>query len=302
MSVDQLEQGNAHRLFDIARRIHMAAEAIYLGAGISRAANPGKPAGAAPQDRRYDRDRLDIVDCRRAAIETDLRREGRFEARLALAAFEALQEAGFFAADIGARPAMQVELEIPAGTASVLADETGLVGLVDRGLQALRLVIELAADIDVAGVNPHPDRGEKATFDQLVRVVAEDVAVLAGAGLALVSVDAEIGRAVALFRHERPFEARRKTGPATPAQPGFLDLLDDPVAAFEDELLGAVPIPSAPRARQPPIIAAIEVGEDTILVGKHGECPANSRHPRESGGPGVGGEDDAVAGSPLSRE
>ena len=59
---------------------------------------------------------------------------------------------------------------------------------------ALRLVVELAADIDVAGVRAHREAGDQAAFDQLVRVVAHDVAVLAGARLALVGVDDEVVR------------------------------------------------------------------------------------------------------------
>ncbi len=198
-----------------------------------------------------------------------MRREWRLQAGLAFAAFEAFEQPGLFAANIRAGAAMQVELKIPARAAGVLADQAGVVGLVDRRLQALCLVIKLAADIDVASVDTHADRGEQAAFDQLVRVVADDVPVLAGARLALIGIDAKVGRTVALLGHERPFQAGRETGAAAPAQPGFLDLLDDPIAPFEDQLLGAVPIAALLGARKPPIIAAVKVGEYPILVGKH---------------------------------
>ena len=118
-------------------------------------------------------------------------------------------------------------------------------------------------------MDTHADRGEQAAFDQLVRVVADDIAVFAGARLALIGIDAKIGRTVALFWHERPFQARRETGAAAPAQPGFLDLLDNPIAPFEDQLLGVVPIAALLGARKPPVLAAVKVGEYPILVGKH---------------------------------
>src|SRR5205823_11973513 len=60
--LDQLAQRYAHRLFDIAGRVHVAGQAVDLGAGVSRPADAGKPGSAAPQDRRYDRNGLDIVD------------------------------------------------------------------------------------------------------------------------------------------------------------------------------------------------------------------------------------------------
>ncbi len=62
----------------------------------------GEPRRAAAQDVRRHRDRLDIVDRGRAAIEADIGRERRLQARLALLAFEAFEQRGFFAADIGA--------------------------------------------------------------------------------------------------------------------------------------------------------------------------------------------------------
>ena len=124
--------------------------------------------------------------------------KGGFRRGMALLALEALQQRRLLAADIGAGAAMQIELEIIARAAGILADQPGRVGLVDRRLQMVRLVDELAADIDVAVVRAHADARQEAAFDQLVRVVADDVAVLAGAGLALVGIDDEIVRPVRL--------------------------------------------------------------------------------------------------------
>ena len=69
---------------------------------------------AAPRRRivRRDRDDLDVVDGGRAAIEPDIGRERRLQPRLALLAFEAFQQRGLFAADIGAGAVMDVEIEI----------------------------------------------------------------------------------------------------------------------------------------------------------------------------------------------
>ena len=222
MFLDQLAERNAHRLFDVARRVHMAGNAEELGAGVARvAADAGEPGGAAAQDRRHDGNGFDIVDGRRATVEAGVRGKWRLEARLALLALQALQQGRFLAADIGAGAAMDVNVEVPARAAGVPADQSGLVGLVDRGLQPLGLAVEFAADVDVRGIRAHGETGDQAALDQLVRIVAHDVPVLAGAGLGFVGVDDQIVRtAVALVvrRHEGPFEPGREAGAAPAAQ------------------------------------------------------------------------------------
>jgi hypothetical protein len=82
-----------------------------------------------------------------------------------------------------------------------------------------------------------------------MRIVAHDLAVLAGAGLGFVGVDDQIARpAIAFLRHERPFEAGRKARAATAAQAGRLHLVDDPVAALLEDAGGAVPGAARHRA------------------------------------------------------
>src|SRR3546814_17185631 len=61
------------------------------------------------------------------------RRKWRLEARLALLALEAFEHRGLFAADIGARAAMDEDVEIIARAARVLAAEALAIGLGDGG-------------------------------------------------------------------------------------------------------------------------------------------------------------------------
>src|SRR5262249_51558280 len=123
---------------------------------------------------------------------------------------------------------------------------------------------------DVAGMRPHGEAGDQAALDQEMRVVAHDLPVLAGAGLRLVGIDHEVGRApVRLLGHERPFEAGREAGAAAPALAGGLHLVDDGVAALVEDRLGVVPGAARPRARKAPIVRAVEVLEDAVLVLKH---------------------------------
>ena len=165
MLLDQLAERDAHLLFDVARLVHVAGDAEQLGAGVVRAADAGEPRRAAAQDGRRDGDRFDVVDRRRAAIEADIGRERRLQARLALLAFEAFEQRRFLAADIGAGAVVDDRCRSPSrGRCSCRS--AGLIGLVDRRLQALALADELAADIDVGGVRAHGEAGDQAALDQ----------------------------------------------------------------------------------------------------------------------------------------
>src|SRR6185437_14644383 len=104
-----------------------------------------------------------------------------------------------------------------------------------------------------------------------MRIVPHDLAILAGAGFGFVGIDDEVARPaiLAFLRHEGPFQAGRKTRSPTTAQAGGLHLVDDPVAALVDHRLGAIPGAAAACAFQAPVVQAIEIPEDAILVVEH---------------------------------
>ena len=161
---------------------------------------------------------------------------------------------------------MDIDLEVVAVLVA-LADQAGLVGFVDARAERLTLADELAADIDVGGDRAHGEAGEQTAFDQRMRIVAQDFAVLAGARLGFVGIDDQIGRtAVALLRHEGPFQSGREARAAAAAQAGGLHLVDDPVAPLGDDPGRAVPMAAGHRALQRLVEHAVEVGEDAIFV------------------------------------
>src|SRR3569833_1248366 len=94
----------------------------------------------------------------------------------------------------GAGAEMEIDVHIPARAAGILAQQAGRVGLIDGDLEVRRLVVELAADIDVAGVRAHREAGDQAALDQLMRIVPHDDTILARTGFALVGYDHEIMR------------------------------------------------------------------------------------------------------------
>jgi len=166
---------------------------------------------------------------------------------------------------------MDEEVEIIAGLGRVLAQQARSIGFGDRSLQRLGLADELAAYVDVTGPRAHRIAGEKRTFDQLVRIVADDLAVLAGARLGFVGVDdQEIGAPLGrLLGHEAPFHAGREARAAAPAQAGLLHDVDDRVLAERHQRPGVVPIAALLGRLQTPVLETVEIGEDPVLVLKH---------------------------------
>ena len=133
------------------------------------------------------------------------------------------------------------DIQIPA-MHIVFADQLRLIGLIDRRLQALALAHEFAANIDVAGMRAHREAGDQAALNQMLRIVAHNVAILAGAGLRFIGIDHKVMRPLLhLFRHEGPFQAGRKTRAAASSQSGFLDDIDNRLGALLQDRFGAIP-------------------------------------------------------------
>lgn len=127
----------------------MARDAKQLGTLVALPSKARKPLAPAADDRRCDRDRLDVGDRARATEQADVGRKGRLETRLALLAFDRLDQRRLLAADVRACPSVEVDVERVARPAGVLAKESGGVGFVDRLLDVRGFVVELSSDVDV---------------------------------------------------------------------------------------------------------------------------------------------------------
>ena len=170
----------------------MAGDAEEFGSGVALAAEGVEPVGASAHDCRSYGYSLDVGDCGGAAEEADGGGEGRLQAGFAWLAFEGLDQRGFLAADVGAHSAVDVDVEVVAASAGVLADQARLVGFLDGALQDGGFVVEFSADIDVGCAGVHGSACDDAAFDQFVRVLAHDFAVFAGPRFAFVGVDDEV--------------------------------------------------------------------------------------------------------------
>src|SRR5205823_14481543 len=102
-----------------------------------------------------------------------------------------------------------------------------------------------AADVDVRRVTADRVGGDDDAFEELVRVLRDDEAILERAGLALVGVDREVDGLRRLLRQEAPFEPRRKPRAAAATQ---VRRLHDP-----DQLLGRARRERLPRGLVPAV-------------------------------------------------
>src|SRR3546814_13178906 len=127
----------------------------------------------------------------------------------------------------------------------MLAEKTGVIRFLHRREERLGLADELAADVDIGGTRAHREARDQRAFDQLVRIVADDFAVLARTGFGFVGVDDAEARAVGarLLRHEAPFEPGRAARAAAAAQARRLHPLDAPALAALPHLLAYPPTP-----------------------------------------------------------
>eukprot|EP01139_Manchomonas_bermudensis_P011216 Amastigsp_a342364_35.p2 type:complete len:301 gc:universal Amastigsp_a342364_35:929-27(-) len=263
----------------------MPADAEELGATVVGRAKARKPVAAAPPDRGRHGNGLDVRHGRGAAPGADVGGERRLEARLALLALERLDEGGLFAADVGAHPAVGVDVERVARAARVLSQEPRLVRLGNGAVERLGLAIELAAHVDVRGLGAHRKARNETPLDELVRVMTHDLAVLARPGLALVGVDDKVlGAPVVGLQHERPLEPGGEPSTATATEPRLLDLVEEPLGSLLNELFGLVPVAPLQSTLDARIAVAVEVRENAVLVAEPAIRAARRSSSRRRGG------------------
>ena len=76
---------------------------------------------------------------------------------------------------------VDVDIEIPS-VDIVIANQLGLIGFLDRRFHGVALSNVFAAQVDITFVGTHRAARHHAAFDEEVRIMPHDLAVLAGAG------------------------------------------------------------------------------------------------------------------------
>ena len=271
----QLGERRAEADFIVARLVDVTGHREHLGAAIVRLAQAHEPFRSIADDRRHRGIGFGVVDRGGLAVQAEIGRERRLVARLALLAFQRLHQRGFFAADIGAGAERGVDLHIDPAAQQVLAQPAVFTGFLQGVVETLeRLVVELATQVVVGHIRTDRVAGDRHAFQHRMRVVAQDVAVLAGARLGFVGVAQDVLLARPLG-HEAPLQAGRKTRAATAAQAGLLDHLDHLFRRdllFEDLPPGLVAAGFQIVFVRPRLIEVQRGVDDVVFLGHRSEC------------------------------
>lgn len=218
VAIDQLTERDGHLLLDGARVVDVARDTEQLGSLVSLTAESGKPLSTTTADGWGNGNGLDVCDGARASEETDGGGEWRLQTRLSGLALERLDQRGFFTANIRTHPTVEVNIKVVTRPAGILANQASLVGLVDRVLENGSLVVEFTTDVDVGGRGVHGAARNEAALDELVRVLAHNLTILACSRLTLIGVDNEVswfGVLIPVLEvHERLEEVRPYVSPA----------------------------------------------------------------------------------------
>ena len=165
---------------------------------------------------------------------------------------------------------MERNIKIPARPGGVLTQQAFIISLCNRVQQVGTLVIKFAAYINVATVRAHRETGDQRALQQLMRLVSQNVAVLACARLGFIGIDHQVMRAaIGLLGHERPLHPGRESRAAAPAQTGLFHLFDNPVTALGQDVLRIVPVAALLRRHEVMRLPAIEIYKYAVFIIKH---------------------------------
>mmetsp|Transcript_13526 Transcript_13526/g.36624 ORF Transcript_13526/g.36624 Transcript_13526/m.36624 type:complete len:318 (-) Transcript_13526:32-985(-) len=245
----------------------MATDAEQLGARVALAAQASKPAGSPPQDGGAHSNSLHIGDGGGAPIQTNVGREWGLQTGLALLALKGLQQRRFLSADVRARAIMYKQVKVNVRAARVLAQLAGSICLLNCPLQIQALLHVLPPDVDVAGPGTHGCTCDHGALNELMRLIADDLTVLACSRLRLISIHHDVGwPTIRDLGHEAVLEARVEPCATSTSQPRLFNLVDEPVTTLVQDVLGAVVITSLLGTLKKGIVPAINVGEDAVFI------------------------------------
>ena len=157
-------------------------------------------------------ERFHVVNDGGAHVEAHRCREvRRLDSWVGSFALERFDQAGFLAANVSRSPAMDVDFEVETGAKDVFAQKALFFGVRDRFFQDDGRFGEFLADINVGGVSADRVGRDDHALDQLVWILVNDVAVLEGAGLRLVTVADQVNWLGVAGRNEAPLDASWET-------------------------------------------------------------------------------------------
>ena len=192
------------------------------------------------EDQRRVRVRLDVVHIRRLVPESGLRGERWLDPRHPAVAIDRVDEPGLVAADVAAGALEDDDVEVPAETKDVGAEQALLARLLDGDAHPLNGQGVFVADIDVGLARAGGTGSDQQPFDDEVRVALHDGAVHPGAGVTFIRVADEVLRRGRRRAQEVPLAADREVRAAASAHARVEHLFDDRFVSEVERLAQAV--------------------------------------------------------------
>ena len=225
---EDLARGGAERQFPDARVLHPSREAHQLGAGVFTGRNVLIPLDAVGQNRRNVAQGFNVVHAGRFPPYAGAGRERRLRTWIGAAAFEGVNQRGFFAADIAPCPSVHKQFEVKTGAKDIFPQQARFGRFGDCPAQVLRRFDIFAAQEDIAAVGFQRERGDQHAFHQQVRQLFHQQAVFIGARLHFIGVTQQVTDVHGLvFRHQAPLQTGGKARAAAPFQAGVFYRSDD---------------------------------------------------------------------------
>src|SRR6266481_3953138 len=151
--------------FEITRAQYVSAYAHDSCAGVIWAAQPGVFRAAHGDDVFHVAKRFHVIDDRGAHVETQHGWEiGWLDSWIAAFAFQRFDQAGLFAADVSACPAMNVNLGIEPGAKNVFPKKIMFARFFDGAFEDFRAFWEFTSDIDVGCARIQCEAGDQNSF------------------------------------------------------------------------------------------------------------------------------------------
>src|SRR5216684_6347603 len=227
--VNHLLQRISQRKFVNSRLIDVSAQAEEARSAILGRAKFGELLSPHKQDVRHGSQRLDIVDDRRAAPQTNHSRERGTNSRNAALAFQRFHQRGLFAYFVSPSAGVPANVEVLPAAEDVLAEKAFRICVGDRFAHNVDEIAVLAANVYEANLRANGQSCDHNTFDYSVRIVFQNQAIFAGAGLALITVDQNVLRLGGFFGNKSPLHAGREACAAASTKVRSLDLINNVV-------------------------------------------------------------------------
>ena len=177
--------------------------------------------GAIGQDGGHRGERNQVVDDGGFAEQALVRRQRRLGAHLAALAFEAFEQRGFLAADIGPGADADLDVELRLGAQQALGFRQH-----DSAFHDADGVGILRADVDVALGSADGEARDRHALDQQEGIAFHDHAIGIGARVAFVGVADDVFAIRRRVGDGLPLDAGREARAAAAAQARLRDLLD----------------------------------------------------------------------------